>query len=61
MTSYNDQWLQGGDCDICRRRKYCTKPCKMSKMRSERIMQELIAKAIAKRLYGKEQRNESCC
>jgi len=50
----NDQWLQGGDCNICRRRRYCSKPCKMSKMRRERITQELITEAIARRLCKKE-------
>ena len=53
-TSDNDQWLQGGDCNICRRQKYCSNPCKMSKMRRERITQKLITEAIAKRLFGKE-------
>lgn len=52
--SDNDQWLQGGDCNICRRRKYCSKPCKLSKNRKDRIVKELFAEAIAKRLFGKE-------
>lgn len=55
----NDQWLQGGDCSKCRRQKYCSKPCRMSKIRKERVMNELLTEAIAKRLLRKEQRNES--
>lgn len=58
MIADNDQWLQGGDCRICRRQKYCSKPCRTSKMRRERITQELITEAIAKRLVGKEK--EQC-
>lgn len=57
MIADNDQWLQGGDCNICRRQKYCTKPCKMSLMRRERITQALIAGAITRQLVGKEKSN----
>ena len=53
-TSDNDQWLQGGDCRICRRQKYCAKPCKMSKTRRERITQELITEAVIRRVIKKE-------
>lgn len=51
----NDQWLQGGDCDICRRQKYCSKPCKRHKIRTERLTQELVAKAILKRFHKGEE------
>lgn len=23
-----DQWLRRGDCSVCRKRNYCSKPCK---------------------------------
>ena len=53
-VSDNDQWLQGGDCSKCRRQQYCSKPCRMSKIRRERVMNELLTEAIAKRIFRKE-------
>lgn len=58
MIADNDQWLQGGDCRICRRQKYCSKPCKTSKTRRERITQALITEAIIRRVVKKEKNNE---
>lgn len=28
----NEQWKDGGDCNKCRRQKYCNKPCKQSRI-----------------------------
>lgn len=43
----NEQWKEGGNCNECRRKKYCTKACtKHRKMRYE-----LISQAIAKKIF----------
>ena len=31
-----DEWLRDGDCDNCRRKKYCRTPCKAHKERFAR-------------------------
>ena len=30
-SNNTEQWLAGGDCDICRRNKYCHTQCKANK------------------------------
>lgn len=57
----NEQWLRGGDCSICRREKYCSKPCKcaMNRQSAElagrvaglamHAMTKTIAKGVTKR------------
>ena len=27
MIDITEQWINGGDCDKCRKVNYCTKPC----------------------------------
>jgi radical SAM protein with 4Fe4S-binding SPASM domain len=34
-----DQWLSDGDCDICRRKKYCKNECKAHKTSIQRSLQ----------------------
>lgn len=41
-----DQWKQGGDCEKCRRRKYCNKSCTMHKKRVDAIVMNEIAKRM---------------
>ena len=37
----NEQWLLDGNCRECRRKDYCSKPCKRNEARIER---ELVAR-----------------
>ena len=37
----NEQWLLDGNCRECRRKEYCSKPCKRNEARIER---ELVAR-----------------
>lgn len=41
-----EQWKSGGDCRICRRRKYCTKTCSAY----EKALKRDIATAVIKRM-----------
>ena len=34
-VNYHDQWLWGGKCEYCRRKKYCSKPCKPLKRKNK--------------------------
>lgn len=36
-----DQWQLNGDCEKCRRGKYCTKPCSAKKRRDKRALHAL--------------------
>lgn len=38
----NEQWLLDGVCRECRRKDYCSKPCKRNKVRKEREMNAFI-------------------
>lgn len=33
-----DSWLSDGNCKKCRRKKYCTKQCKLNKVYQENII-----------------------
>lgn len=39
----SNQWEQGGDCNKCRRKNYCSKPCKLVKQKQRAVMSALIA------------------
>lgn len=36
MSDSDEQWLLDGICRECRRKDYCSKPCKRNKVRTER-------------------------
>ena len=37
-----DEWLKDGDCDNCRRKKYCKNPCKAHKERFTRRVKNIM-------------------
>ncbi len=39
----NEQWLLDGICQECRRKEYCSKPCKRNKVRIKREIAASIA------------------
>ena len=39
----SEQWLLNGDCRICRRKKYCSKPCTRCKRETQAEMKRLVA------------------
>lgn len=56
----NEQWISGGDCSICRRAKYCSKPCKESKRRAYRDVVSTTMSVFSSILSGinRESREE---
>ena len=42
----SEQWLSNGNCNICRRKKYCGKPCKQAKKAKEAKITGIIASII---------------
>lgn len=44
----NERWLSDGNCMLCRREKYCQKPCKAQKERKAAILQAMCARAMLK-------------
>lgn len=49
----NEQWLSDGDCKICRKRNYCTKPCKRNQWKWQRDLNSAFAEAMAKTVVRK--------
>lgn len=41
-----DRWLTDGDCTKCRRKKFCSKPCKRHKGAIQREITGMIAEAM---------------
>lgn len=41
----SEQWKTMGLCKLCRRRKYCRKPCRATKARIREILSEFIEKS----------------
>lgn len=56
----SEQWKIDGDCKICRRDAYCTKPCTLRKNRLDRLMQREIAKRVAEKRAEKEANCADC-
>lgn len=48
MDQKADQWKSGGDCRVCRKERYCRKPCSANK----RLMNTIIHEAIRKTRAG---------
>lgn len=46
--SNTEQWITSGNCNICRRKKYCSKPCKQAKYRQQAQLAGAITKAVIK-------------
>ena len=49
----SEQWLLDGKCHICRREKYCSKPCTKSKTRAQYEIRNAIRRAMHRMLSGK--------
>lgn len=52
MVEVNEQWLDIGDCSVCRRQKYCSKPCKRARMRQQRELAAVVGRAMLKAMVG---------
>lgn len=48
MADISEQWNDIGDCSVCRRKNYCSKPCKRGQMRQQRDIAGAVAGAIIK-------------
>lgn len=50
MIPETEQWKLNGDCDKCRRAKYCTKECSASKKATQKLirgaMEAIIGRSI---------------
>lgn len=49
-----DQWLLSGNCEKCRRRNYCNKPCTKGKRRRDAEIRSMVAEAMIKVMTRKE-------
>lgn len=43
-----EQWIEGGDCSICRRARYCNTECKQHRLFERRRIFELANSIVAK-------------
>lgn len=43
-----DSWKIDGNCDSCRRQKYCSTQCRINKIREQRMISQLVSNAISK-------------
>ena len=50
MAEENERWKSDGDCTKCRRKEYCSKPCKMFK----RAYMKALDQAIAEKTHMNE-------
>jgi hypothetical protein len=52
VTQTSDQWKQGGDCSICRRKEYCRKACRQHHLWYQRAIAQIMAKSKAGRMLS---------
>lgn len=38
----DEQWKLSGDCNKCRRKNYCSKPCTVNKMNTQQLITQSI-------------------
>lgn len=50
----SEQWLLSGDCSVCRREKYCSKPCTKGKNRRTMVLKSMVVEAMLKVMAKKE-------
>lgn len=48
----SNQWELDGDCSLCRRRKYCSKPCTRCKRETQALIRGFVANALDERTGG---------
>jgi len=48
----SEQWKQGGDCQLCRKREYCRKSCKQHELWTQRKIAEAFARTKAGRMMS---------
>lgn len=48
----NEQWKLDGDCNKCRRDKYCSKPCTRCNRRAKAEFKQLVASTMNKMTSG---------
>lgn len=48
MIPMTDQWKRTGNCELCRRKSYCKKPCKAKKNRRDSMIRDAVEKAMSK-------------
>ena len=53
MSDKSEQWLLDGNCNICRRKEYCSKPCKACKDRMTYEMRCAVSRAMFRCMTGK--------
>lgn len=53
MTEKSEQWLLDGKCNICRRKEYCSKPCRACKNRSQYEMRCAVSRAMFRAMTQK--------
>lgn len=41
-----DSWKIDGNCENCRRKNYCSKPCTLHKRRTKAIISQAVNKAL---------------
>lgn len=37
-----DSWLTDGDCNVCRRKKYCSTECKRHRIKRQKAMTSIV-------------------
>lgn len=48
----NEQWKLNGDCNLCRRKNYCKKPCTKYTRATNRMIYSMVHQIMDKATYG---------
>lgn len=49
----SEQWINGGDCNLCRRKKYCSKVCKQHREATRRMVRDVIIEQTGGGIIGR--------
>lgn len=56
-TQWNEQWKTDGDCNQCRRYRYCSTPCKPFKIKRQEAMLAALKKILDNNSVDSEEVN----
>lgn len=55
----SEQWNLSGNCDLCRRKNYCRKRCKVASRRADKFLSSAVHAAMVDTLYHTESTHEN--
>lgn len=54
-----DSWLIDGNCESCRRKNYCSKPCTKNKQAVRQVIRNVVRKKMVEAMISPKPKEDS--